>query len=377
MAAHDGACPDRLPRGFFCAKCGSEVSRRSAPRVRYGPAVEADLSNRVGNADERFVPGSAPGSLIEAQHLARYLWATSLARGRRVLDAGCGVGYGTAMLGDAGAAEAVGVDISAAAVEAASDGAPSNTSFLTGDVRALPFDDGRFDFVVCYEVIEHVDRQDEVIAELARVLAPGGVLALSSPNRDVYVRGNPHHIHEYVPQELRAALERCFAHVDLYRQHDWVTSAVLDDAQVAVDGVGEALDLRLAKVFGDRPGSETYTIALASRQALPVVAGTAVLGAAAEARAWLEELSQLRDDVGRNGHMITSLTVERDRARADVATLQDVEEQLRSDVNLLVGELAQVQTTVRAMRGSVSWRLTRPLRDVRRRLQRNRSNAAP
>jgi 2-polyprenyl-3-methyl-5-hydroxy-6-metoxy-1,4-benzoquinol methylase len=377
MAAHDGAWPGRLPRGFSCAKCGSEVTSRSAPRVRYGPVVEADLSNRVGDADERFVPGSARGSLIEAQHLARYLWATPLARGRRVLDAGCGVGYGTAMLGDAGAAEAVGVDISAAAVEAASDGAPSNTSFLTGDVHALPFDDGRFDLVVCFEVIEHVDRQDEVIAELARVLAPGGVLALSSPNRDVYVRGNPHHVHEYVPQELRAALERCFAHVDLYRQHDWMTSAVLDDAQVAVDGVGEALDLRLAKVFGERPGSEPYTIALASRQPLPVVAGTAVLGAAAEARAWLEELSQLRDDVGRNGHMITSLTVERDRARADVATLQDIEEQLRSDVNLLVGELEQVRTTVRAMRGSVSWRLTRPLRDVRRRLQRNRSNPSP
>jgi SAM-dependent methyltransferase len=339
--------------------------------------VEADLSNRVGDADERFVPGSARGSLIEAQHLARYLWATPLARGRRVLDAGCGVGYGTAMLGDAGAAEAVGVDISAAAVEAASDGAPSNTSFLAGDVHALPFDDGRFDLVVCFEVIEHVDRQDEVIDELARVLAPGGVLALSSPNRDVYVRGNPHHVHEYVPQELRAALERCFAHVDLYRQHDWMTSAVLNDAQVAVDGVGEALDLRLAKVFGERPGSEPYTIALASRQALPVVAGTAVLGAAAEARAWLEELSRLRDDVGRNGHIITSLTVERDRARADVATLQGVEEQLRSDVDLLVGELEQARTTVRAMRGSVSWRLTRPLRAVRRRLQRDRPNAAP
>jgi 2-polyprenyl-3-methyl-5-hydroxy-6-metoxy-1,4-benzoquinol methylase len=338
--------------------------------------VEADLSNRVGDADERFVPGSARGSLIEAQHLARYLWATPLARGRRVLDAGCGVGYGTAMLGETGAAEAVGVDVSAAAVEAASDGAPTNTSFLAGDVHALPFDDGRFDLVVCFEVIEHVDRQDEVIAELARVLVPGGVLALSSPNRDVYVRGNPHHVHEYVPQELRAALERCFAHVDLYRQHDWMTSAVLDDAQVAVDGIGEALDLRLAKVFGERPGSEPYTIALASRQALPVVEGTAVLGAAAEARAWLEELSRLRDDVGRNGQMITSLTVERDRARAEVATLQDVEEQLRSDVNLLVGELEQVRTTIRAMRGSVSWRLTGPLRDVRRRLQRNRSNAA-
>lgn len=333
--------------------------------------MDAELSNRIGEADERFVPGSDSGKLIEAQHLARYLWACALAPRRRVLDAGCGVGYGTAMLAEAGARQAIGLDLSADAVRAGEAAGAGGASFVTGDVHALPFDDGAFDLVVCFEVIEHVDRQDDVIAELARVLAPDGILALSSPNRDVYVPGNPHHLHEYVPEELRAALERLFAHVDLRRQHDWMTSAVLDDGQVAVDAVDQKLDVRVAKAFAEQAGSEPYTIALASRQPLPRVSATAVLGAPAEVRSWLEELTRLRNELGLSEHMVAALTDERDRARADVATLQEIEARLREDSRALAADLERVRTALRDVHGSVSWRLTRPLR-VAQRLWRQR-----
>ena len=147
--------------------------------------MDADLSDRIGQADERFVPGTADGELMEVEHFARYRWASQLVAGRRVLDAGCGVGYGSALLADAGAAEVVGLDLSAKAVHAAAQGVPANATFVTGDVHTLAFEDERFDVVVCFEVIEHVEAQDEVIAELARVLAADGVLVVSSPNRDV------------------------------------------------------------------------------------------------------------------------------------------------------------------------------------------------
>ncbi len=145
--------------------------------------MDADLSNRIGDADERFVPGTADGELIEVEHLARYWWATQLAAGRAVLDAGCGVGYGSGLLAGAGASTVVGVDVAPKAVEAAAAVAPANASFVTGDVHALPFDDDSFDLVVCFEVIEHVERQEAPSAswhawDLRR---PAGD---SSPNRE-------------------------------------------------------------------------------------------------------------------------------------------------------------------------------------------------
>jgi 2-polyprenyl-3-methyl-5-hydroxy-6-metoxy-1,4-benzoquinol methylase len=306
--------------------------------------VDADLSGRIGQAVERFVPGTADGELIEVEHLARYRWAAQLVAGRTVLDAGCGVGYGSAMLAGAGAGEVVGLDLSATAIEAARDAAPANASFVVGDVHALPFDAGQFELVVCFEVIEHVESQDDVIAELARVLAPGGVLAISSPNRDVYPAGNPHHLHEYVPEELRSALAAHFDYVQLRRQHAWLASAVLDDEQAADASLQPRDDVRVAKTLGRDPGSEPFTIALASREPLPATTGGVLLSALAD----------------------TALGAELEAARSDIATLRAVEAGLRNDAATLLGELDDKRAELRSVYASVSWRLTEPLRRAKR-----------
>ena len=317
--------------------------------------MDADLSDRIGQADERFVPGTADGELIEVEHLARYCWAAQVVAGRRVLDAGCGVGYGSRMLARAGAADVVGLDVSAKAVDAAADGAPGNASFVVGDVHALPFEAGRFDVVVCFEVIEHVDGQDGVIAELARVLVPGGVLAISSPNRDVYPAGNPHHLHEYVPDELRAALAAHFEHIELRRQHAWLASAVLDDEQAADGSMQQRHDIPVAKGVAREPGSEPYTIALASRQPLPATAGAVVLGGLADA-ALGAELERTREALARREQ----------RASAELEAMQRVEAELRQDAATLLHELDETRAELRSVYASVSWRLTELLRRAKR-----------
>ena len=320
--------------------------------------MDADLSDRIGQADERFVPGTADGELIEVEHFARYRWAGQLVAGRSVLDAGCGVGYGSAMLAEAGAAEVIGVDLSDKAVQAAGAGAPPHASFVVGDVHALPFETGRFDVVVCFEVIEHVEGQDQVIAELARVLAPGGVLAISSPNRDVYPAGNPHHLHEYVPEELRAALAAHFDHVALRRQHAWLASAVLDDEQAADESVAVRDDVGVAKGVRREPGSEPYTIALAGREPLPHIAGAVVLGAVADT-ALGAELERTRQALARQQERA-------ERSQAEFAALQRVEAELRQDAATLLGELDDKRAELRSVYRSLSWRLTDPLRRAKR-----------
>jgi O-antigen biosynthesis protein len=235
---------------------------------------------------ERFDPATMRGELLEAEHLARYRWAAQLAAHKRVLDAGCGTAYGSTILAEAGAREVVGVDLAADVLDAVRSEVPSNVTLEHGDVRDLRHPDGSFEVIVCFEVIEHIDEPGRTLDELRRLLSPEGVLALSSPNRDVYPQGNPHHIHEYTPPELYEELARRFEFVRLERQHTWITSGVLNDERFGANDDRGLGDLRLRKVADDAVGSELYTLALAGDRELPELAGVFELAAAVELRKW-------------------------------------------------------------------------------------------
>ena len=90
--------------------------------IYYACDMAVDLAGMQSGFPERFAPGDMRGELIEAEHLARYSWAAGLARGKRVLDAGCGTAYGSRMLAEGGAQEVVGIDIAAEVLEAVRPG---------------------------------------------------------------------------------------------------------------------------------------------------------------------------------------------------------------------------------------------------------------
>src|SRR5713226_4433874 len=99
---------------------------------------------------ERVVPGEVEPDLWN-EHVARYAFAARRAGGKRVLDAGCGSGYGSARLA-AQARYVVGIDNSHEAFDAAS----RQFRLVRGDCRILPFRAASFDLVVALEVIEHL-----------------------------------------------------------------------------------------------------------------------------------------------------------------------------------------------------------------------------
>lgn len=94
----------------------------------------------------------------------------------RILDLGSGIGGNLAQLSRV--APTVGVELSATAARRAADHAPS----VVGDGSRLPFRSASFSSVVCTEVLEHVDRPALVFAEMARVLRPGGLAYVTTPN---------------------------------------------------------------------------------------------------------------------------------------------------------------------------------------------------
>jgi SAM-dependent methyltransferase len=141
------------------------------------------------------------------------LFVAAIGRGKRVLDLGCRSGALTRHFLEDNSV--VGLDVDAAALEKA---AALGIDTVQANVEEpLPFEDGSFDAVVAGELFEHLRFPDALVAEIERVLRPGGVLAGSVPNafrvqsRLRFLRGkppedDPTHLRMFSPAALRALL---------------------------------------------------------------------------------------------------------------------------------------------------------------------------
>jgi SAM-dependent methyltransferase len=181
-------------------------------------------SRHVEFTGERLVPGQVDQDLFN-EHLARYAFASRLARLKRVLDIACGMGYGSAELARV-ANHVVGLDISEDAVAAARSAYPSeNLRFLAAPAQAIPLDDASFDLIVAFEVIEHLHDWPALLAEVRRLLAPGGQFIVSTPNKKFYAESrrldgpNPFHVHEFDYEEFRTELGQFFPSVSMFVQN--------------------------------------------------------------------------------------------------------------------------------------------------------------
>jgi SAM-dependent methyltransferase len=170
---------------------------------------------------ERFTP--EVGGAIWYEHWHRYCAALPVARGRRVLDAACGEGYGSWLMSSA-AAEVTGIDIDANAIDHARAryAMQTNLRYVRASCAALPIADASVDLIVSFETIEHLEQQAAMLAEFRRVLAADGVLVISSPNKPVYSGetgvANAFHVRELTREELASALDAHFPQQRWYGQ---------------------------------------------------------------------------------------------------------------------------------------------------------------
>ena len=169
---------------------------------------------------ERMVPEKAEPE-VYWEHIYRYRFAVPYVKGKRVLDIACGEGYGTAAILKAGAASVIGVDISEESCRHARQ--KYGVDARVGDAEHIPIPDASVDMVVSFETIEHVPHPEKFLDECLRVLAPGGTLIISTPNKDIYRVGgeqhNPHHCSEMTEDEFVAQIKSRFASHSLYSQN--------------------------------------------------------------------------------------------------------------------------------------------------------------
>ncbi|AEE46640.1 class I SAM-dependent methyltransferase [Cellulomonas fimi] len=206
----------------------------------------------IDNDGERMVPELHRPSLMYAEHVTRYVAAAELVRGKRVLDIASGSGYGGHLLAET-AASVVGVDVSAQAVAYAQEKfARDNLEFRQGDATQIPLDDASVDVVTTFETIEHVEDYRAFVAEIDRVLAPGGVAIISTPNDLEFIEGNHYHLHEFVYDELLDLVKDRFPHVRPFFQATWKAVAVADEKALASEGPVDLQVTNLAPLERDQ-----------------------------------------------------------------------------------------------------------------------------
>ena len=169
---------------------------------------------------ERLVPKANNRNPFYWEHLLRYQFAKPYIVNKKVLDLGCGTGYGSAELISMGAKSVDGVDLSKGAIGFARANYKKNRlSFKIADALNLPFKDNTFDCVVSFEVIEHVKDYTKYLTEAFRVLKKGGYFIFSTPNIMQYRRGSSHyHFKEFSAQELRQTFKKMGLPLDLFGQ---------------------------------------------------------------------------------------------------------------------------------------------------------------
>lgn len=213
---------------------------------------------------------------IEIEHYHRYFLARELCRGKDVIDIASGEGYGSALLSQV-SRFVTGVELSPAAVAHASQTyARDNLCFLVGDARAIPAGNASVDIVVSFETIEHLYEHETFLTEVRRVLRPGGVFIVSTPDRDVYSPynspANPYHVRELTGSDFIGILSQFFTTVECLHQRPMIGSAMLPHAASAAAAVAPAMTFERRgdahfELCADLPRA-LYHIAYASDRAI-------------------------------------------------------------------------------------------------------------
>lgn len=286
---------------------------------------------------ERFLP-SCEGEMIY-EHWHRYLFAQAHVAGRRVLDVASGEGYGSALLA-ARAASVTGVDISPEAVRHASEryGSAANLSYLCASCASIPLPDASFDVIISFETIEHMTEHDAFMGEVQRLLAPGGLFIISSPNRVEYSDRtgyrNEYHVKELDGPELRTLLDRHFP-----AQHWFAQRPCFQSMLWSLEGPAESSSVLAVDGESAYP-AELYFLVCCAREAAGLEAVRPSLSLVTDRHhSVYAEWSRTYAENRQLGTRVTELERELAEARAAAAPLAppSIRQQLRTLARSLIG----------------------------------------
>ena len=313
---------------------------------------------------ERFTPECDGG--IWYEHWHRYVFVASLAQGRRVLDAACGEGYGSALLAQS-AKSVVGVDLSEDAIGHARGryGGRANLSFQACKVTAIPVDSQSVDLIVSFETIEHLAEQEEMLREFRRILRPGGLLVLSSPNRPVYSDENnyrnEYHVREMDRGELANLVSAVFPRCAWYGQRLLFHSVIWAEDASSASAPHQLCSLENGQAISTANPAEAMYFLLFCGDDGTVLPDPVAFSLFADARqsvyreyAFLmrqqwelkDEIAQLASDLARLREHAGSSADEQERLKTELADKINESRATASRADALRNDLARAETAL-------------------------------
>ena len=179
--------------------------------------------------DERYVKNMTRGNTLSVlAHESRYNWLANnwICGYEKILDFGCGSGFGTNLYANHTDNKVFGIDYSETAIDFNNNEYNSNNlSFQQLDACASDIDliiKDKFDLIVSFDVIEHVEKYFQYLKNTIKLLNCSGKLVVGCPNRLQTFKWNrgwkQFHMQEFTPYQLREILLMYYNDVEMYSQ---------------------------------------------------------------------------------------------------------------------------------------------------------------
>ncbi|MBU6448554.1 MAG: methyltransferase domain-containing protein [Rhodospirillales bacterium] len=289
---------------------------------------------------------------VEIEHYHRYLLAREYCRGMDVLDVASGEGYGTALLSQV-AKSVIGVEIDAEVVDAARrEFNRDNLRYEQGNACSLPLKDAVVDVVVSFETLEHFAEHEQFFREIRRVLKPGGLLIISTPDRDAYspfnIPPNPFHVKELTAKEFSYLVTGHFKNHAVAAQRAIIGSVILHSESSAKIHAFEKRSDQLIE-SSDHFARAPYLLAFASDAELPALPNSVFVY-----RSDIDTDPKARRDAEKNFAEISERIVLVEKAKADAIRQSLIQKSQCEAASLRLQQLEN----------STIWRMTAPIRKI-------------
>lgn len=280
---------------------------------------------------ERYIPGAVnQEDEINHEHLNRYTTIVEVVKGKSVLDAACGSGYGSFILSEY-ANSVHGIDIDEETINYAQKKFHrENINFDVSSVTSIPYKDNSFDVIVSFETIEHLDEKNQslFLKEIKRVLRKGGQLLMSTPDKSSYSDKNEHdnqfHLKEFYPKEFNDFLKAHFKNVYFLYQRNEVCNLISS---------GDSDRLEIVRKNENDSNQGKYLIAVCSNANINKREFASAQIQTGKHDQLVHRIYELQEEVEEKNKWAFSLNDEIDRLRGIIENEQNAVNLLRKDLN--------------------------------------------